>query len=261
MDDLERFLREDLGERRDITTQALFGRRTPRVGAILYAREPVVAAGVREAGLTFERLGCRVTFRAPEGRWHKPDRPLLKVRGPLARILMAERLALNFLGRMSGIATTTRRLTDIVRKVNPDCRVAGTRKTTPGFRAYEKRAIGLGGGEPHRAGLYDAILIKDNHLEALGDVGEAVGRARAAKRGPVEIEVGNVRDALEAARAGAAWLLIDNLAPKRAGALIQKVRMQHPDVRFECSGGITEANILAYARHANRVSLGALTHS
>lgn len=262
MDDLERFLREDLGRRfHDITTEALFGRRAPNAAAVLYAREPVVVAGVLEASQVFKRLGCRAADLAREGHWRAAGKPLLRVRGPLGGILAGERLALNFVGRMSGIATYTRRLVDTVRRVNPRAKVAGTRKTTPGFRAYEKRAILLGGGEPHRAGLYDAILVKDNHVAAVGDVAEAVRRALRARKGPVEVEVSTVRDALAAAMAGAAWLLVDNLTPARAARLIDRVRRDHPRVRFEVSGGINESNIRAYARRADRVSLGSLTHS
>jgi nicotinate-nucleotide pyrophosphorylase (carboxylating) len=261
--DLDRFLKEDLGRRGDVTTKRLFGDRTIDARARLYAREDVVAAGVAEAAAVFERLGAKVTQKAAEGTLVRAGGSLLAVRGILQAILTGERLALNILARMCGIATTTRRLASAVRAVNPRCVVAATRKTTPGFRSYEKRAVEIGGGDPHRFGLFDQVLIKDNHLAALGgDVELAVRRGRSgSSRLPVEIEVSRVRDAETAARAGADWILIDNVSPSLARRIAKAARAVRRDVKIEVSGGLTEKTVRHYAPFADRLSLGLLTHS
>lgn len=262
MRDLDRFVREDLGVRGDVTTRAVLGAARRPVRARVLARERLVAAGLVEAREVFERFRVRARLRAREGRWVPPGATLLEVRGPAAGVLAAERLALNIAGRMSGIASETRRIQDAVARVNPMCRVAATRKTTPGFRLYEKRAVALGGGDPHRYGLYDAILIKDNHLALVGDARRAVERARRTRpRLPVEIEVSTRRDAVSAARAGADWLLIDNLPPPEARRVAAAARRARPGVRIECSGGITPRRVAAYAAFADRVSMGRITHS
>lgn len=262
MTDLRRFLREDLGRRGDVTSRVLFGRRGPEAHAVIYARHEVVVAGAEEASSVFRRLGCLPTIRLRDGNHARTGRPILAVRGPVSRILTGERLALNFLGRMSGIATLTRRYVELVHKVNPACEVAATRKTTPGFRIHEKKAVVLGGGAPHRMGLYDGILIKDNHLAAYPGVSAAVLRARRARtRLPIEVEVSTEKDAREAAMAGADWILLDNLSPLAARRAAEAARSVRTAVRIEVSGGLDERNVSRYAPFADRVSLGRLTHS
>lgn len=261
--DLERFLREDLGRRGDVTTTRLLGNRPIPAQARLYAREDVVAAGIRESAAVFERLGGKVTRSAAEGTLVRAGESLMVVRGSVQSILTGERLALNILSRMCGIASTTRRLASKVRAVNPKCMVAATRKTTPGFRAHEKRAVEIGGGDPHRSGLFDQVLIKDNHLAALeGDVALAVHRGRKGTvRLPVEVEVSNVQDAESAARAGADWILIDNVSPMMARRIADAARAIRPALKIEVSGGLSEKNVRRYAPFADRLSLGMLTHS
>lgn len=261
--DLERFLREDLGRRGDVTTKRLFGTHTIPAKARLFAREDVVAAGITEAAAVFERLGAKVTSRATEGTVVRAGTSLLMIRGMLQSILTGERLALNLLARMCGIATTTRRLASQVRAVNRHCVVAATRKTTPGFRMYEKRAVEIGGGDPHRFGLFDQVLIKDNHVAALGgDVEAAVRRGKTGTpRLPVEVEVSSVRDAETAARAGADWILIDNVSPALARRMAVAARAIRPKINVEVSGGLHEKNVRMYAPFADRLSLGMLTHS
>lgn len=262
MTDLDRFLQEDLGAGGDATTRALFGRRSPTTRARVFARQPLVAAGLAEAVEVFRHLGVRARPALAEGDGARAGATLLDLRGPLGAILSGERLALNFIGRMSGIATLTRRLQVQATRANPGCRVAATRKTTPGFRAYEKRAVAIGGGDPHRYGLHDGILIKDNHLAALGSVRRAVRRAVRGRRGlPVEVEVGRGDQALAAADAGADWILLDNLSPRRGARIARTVRAEHPRVLIESSGDIRPETLAAYARYSDRVSLGRLTHS
>jgi nicotinate-nucleotide pyrophosphorylase (carboxylating) len=262
MTELERFLREDLGRRGDVTTKALFAAKGPPAVAVLYARQDVVVAGAEEAASVFRRLGLRPTIRVPDGSACRAKRPILEVRGPIAPILTGERLALNFLGRMCGIATLTRRYVDMVQRVNPSCEVAATRKTTPGFRAHEKKAVVLGGGVPHRMGLHDGILIKDNHLAAFPDVASAVLRAALSRmRLPIEVEVTTEADAETAALAHADWILLDNFTVAGARRAAARARKANPSVKIEVSGGLREGNIARYAPFADRVSLGRLTHS
>ncbi|HWG92250.1 MAG TPA: carboxylating nicotinate-nucleotide diphosphorylase [Candidatus Thermoplasmatota archaeon] len=259
-EDLQRFLAEDLGDRGDITTLALV---PPRQGeARMVAKAHAVLAGTQEAEQVFRHFGVDVEHHAKEGDWVAPGRTVLTARGPARGILTAERLALNLVMRMSGIATLTRTLVDQAQALNPRCKVAATRKTTPGFRAYEKRAVIVGGGDPHRLGLYDAFLVKDNHLALVPTVTEAVRRCRAfAPERPVEIEADTLAQAVEAAEAGADMVLLDNFTPKEAAEASRLLRGRFPKLLIEVSGGITPATLPAYAPHADRVSLGFLTHS
>jgi len=256
MDDIRRFLREDVG-RGDVTSESLFA--GERARGTIFARQPCIVAGLEEAGNAFKALGLRPKLLARDGREARAGTPVLVVEGRAVSVLKGERLALNFLMRMSGIATETRRLVAACRKSGARVMVAGTRKTVPGFRRYDKKAIGLGGGWPHRMGLYDGILIKDNHL-ALLPIGEAIRRAKRSRR-PIEVEAGNERDALEAARAGADIVMLDNMSPAKARRVSGILRRRHPKVKIEISGGVTPQNIRRYARYADVISLGYLTHS
>lgn len=173
-----------------------------------------------------------------------------------------ERTALNIIGRMSGIATETRKLVEKVRKVNPRVKVAGTRKSL--LRLIDKRAIMIGGGEPHRFSLSDAILIKDNHL-ALVPLEEAIKRAKEfSVYKVVEVEVENLEDAVKAAKAGADVIMLDNMKPQEIKEVIEKLRELglRDGVKIEVSGGITPENIEEYAKlDVDVISLGYLTHS
>ncbi|MFA7695172.1 MAG: carboxylating nicotinate-nucleotide diphosphorylase, partial [Methanoregula sp.] len=198
------------------------------------------------------------------GETVKSGAVLLSISGPAKKILLVERTALNIIGRMSGIATETRNLVDLVLGENPRCRVAGTRKTCPGLRALDKKAVVLGGGDPHRSSLSDGVLIKDNHL-LLVTVEEAITRAKAASvYRKIEIEVENADDALAAARAGADILLFDNMTPDGVRETIHELEQAglRDRVTIELSGGITAGTIREYARTgADVISLGALTHT
>ncbi|HLE97451.1 MAG TPA: carboxylating nicotinate-nucleotide diphosphorylase [Candidatus Thermoplasmatota archaeon] len=279
MDDLDRFLDEDLVPgggapprapaparaaellRGDITSRALIAPET-RTHARVVCREAGVAAGLAEASEVFARLGVKVEHRARDGEDVERGRVLLAVDGPAAAVLAAERLALNLVGRMSGIATATRDVQRVVAVANPRCRVAATRKTTPGFRAFEKKAVALGGGEPHRQGLWDAFLVKDNHLAIVKDPAEAVRRCRALLPGrPVEVEADSQAQAVAAARAGADWVLLDNMPPEEVAGAARAIRAVAPACRIEVSGGLTPERCAAYAPFADRLSLGWLTHS
>lgn len=251
------YLQEDLGEG-DVTSEPLFSP-THQGAARLVARERALVAGTPHAVEVFRRLGATATVLIPDGHWADRGQAILEVRGPTRGILAGERLALNLLSRMSGIASQTRELMEGLARDCSAAQVAGTRKTTPGFRAFEKEAIRIGGGDPHRDGLFDAVLLKDNHLAAAGSVDAAVRKAKAANPGrPVECEVESLADARAAAEAGATWILIDNQPPEVGEAWAKELWVDHPELKVEASGGITPATLSAYG-WADRISLGWLT--
>ena len=246
----------------DITSEAVIPDITCR--AVIRAEQDGVAAGLEEAAALFSHFGVDVQQDTHDGETAKNGKVLLSLFGDAKKILLVERTALNIIGRMSGIATQTRKMADLVKAENPRCRVAGTRKTCPGLRALDKKAVALGGGDPHRSNLSDGVLIKDNHL-ALVPVKEAVRLAKAASiYRKIEIEVENAGDALLAAQAGADILLFDNMTPDSVRTTIHE--LEHAGLRdqvtIELSGGITAETIREYARTgADVISLGALTHT
>jgi nicotinate-nucleotide pyrophosphorylase (carboxylating) len=232
--------------------------------AVIRAEQDGVAAGLAEAVALFTHFGVKVQQDTRDGASVKNGTVLLSLEGPAKGILLVERTALNIIGRMSGIATQTKTLADLVRAENPRCRVAGTRKTAPGLRALDKKAIALGGGDPHRTSLSDGVLIKDNHL-MLVPVEEAVKKAKTASAyRKIEVEVESSDDALIAARAGADILLFDNMTPAQVQETLRALADAglREKVLVELSGGITAETIRDYARTgADLISLGALTHT
>jgi nicotinate-nucleotide pyrophosphorylase (carboxylating) len=257
---LGEYLREDIGSG-DITTELLVPPEQKGTARIV-AKERCVLAGVLEASEVFTELGAKAVVKRKDGSVAKPGDVVLTVSGPARSLLTGERLALNFLMRMSGIATVTNHLLVRCRKINPGVRIAATRKTTPGFREFEKRAVSLGGGDPHRFGLDDAILIKDNHINVAGGVAEALRRAKGSSfTKKVEIEVETRKDAFAALDAGADIVMLDNFGPDDARALYGELKKRRPEVIVEVSGGIRPENIEKYAEAADVISLGWLTHS
>lgn len=253
------YLQEDLDDEGDITSDAIFGP-DEQGGADVVARAPACVAGLQAAKDVFDRLGCAAEAHMNEGSWVDAGAVVMAVDGPVRGILAAERTALNIIGRMSGIASETRRIVERLGAACSAAVLAGTRKTTPGFRAFEKEAIRIGGGAPHRAGLYDEAMIKDNHREAAGSVRAAVEAVRQAWPDKVlTTEVESLEDALAAAAAGTHWILIDNQDPAVGKGWAEQVWDAHPDVKVEASGGITPDNVADFA-WADRISLGALTH-
>jgi nicotinate-nucleotide pyrophosphorylase (carboxylating) len=176
MDDIDRFLLEDLGREGDITSDALFTDQT--ADAIIIAKEDNIIAGLEEAKEIYQRLNVNMTNKVKDGEHVKKGTIVAEIKGDTRQILKGERLVLNIICRMSGIATETHELVNLSRKINPKVKIAATRKTTPGFRLYEKKAVIIGGGEPHRFGLYDAVLIKDNHLKAYGSIEAAIKKIK-----------------------------------------------------------------------------------
>lgn len=257
MEDMERFLYEDLGEKGDITSDALLGDEEGK--AYIIARENCILAGLEEAKNIFIRFGLNVTLQMKDGEEAKAGSRAMEIRGNVRSILAGERLALNIISRMSGIASLTRELTAICRKKNPRVKVAATRKTTPGFRKYEKKAVELGGGMPHRMGLYDGVIIKDNHLIYIS-IREAIRKAREKVDKPIEIEVESIDDAIIAAEEKADIIMLDNMPPVKGAIAAREAKAVNPKVKIEVSGGVTPENITNYT-FADIISLGWLTHS
>ncbi len=257
---LSEFLKEDIGTG-DITSELVVPADATARGEIR-AKEPCVLAGAREAKEVFGELGAEARLLREDGEELAAGTVVLEVEGPARALLSGERLALNILMRMSGIATLTRTLVDRCREINPHVRVAATRKTTPGFRDFEKRAVAIGGGDRHRSGLDDAVLIKNNHIRMAGGVVEALRRARSVSfTKKVEIEVESAEDAYAAVDNGADIVMLDNMAPDEARPLAAELRARRPDVVIEVSGGITPDNVALHADYADIISLGWLTHS
>ncbi|EHR78937.1 nicotinate-nucleotide pyrophosphorylase [Thermococcus litoralis DSM 5473] len=257
---LLRFLEED-SPFGDITSDAIIPK-TLNTKAVIIAKQSGVVAGLEEAKMLFEYFGVKAKQRAQDGQKVEKGQILMELEGNARKILLVERTALNIIGRMSGVATQTRKLVEKIKGINPKIRVAGTRKSL--LRDLDKKAIILGGGEPHRFSLSDAILIKDNHL-ALVSLEEAIKKARAfSVYKVVEVEVESLEDALKAARAGADVIMLDNMTPEQIEEILKALKREElrEKVKIEVSGGISEENIESYAKlDVDIISLGALTHS
>jgi nicotinate-nucleotide pyrophosphorylase (carboxylating) len=256
-------LAEDIG-RGDATTLATVPA-TASARAVLRAREPLVVAGLDFAETAFRLLATQVEIKKTscDGRRVRAGAVLLKISGPARALLSAERVALNFVQRLSGIATLTAQFTSAIQGTR--AQILDTRKTTPGWRRFEKYAVACGGGKNHRLGLFDMVLIKDNHLAALRDakpdaITAAVRRARALfPKLKIEVEADTPEQAGQAAAAGADIILLDNMNPAQLRRALRKIKGR---AKTEASGGVTLAGVRAIARTGvDFISVGALTHS
>ena len=257
---LYEFLKEDAYPE-DVTSKIVRG---IKAEGVILAKSDGVVAGLRYVVPFLEGLGFTVYPSIKDGEEFRRGETILTVRGDGELMLGVERVVLNLLMRLSGIASATREMVLKVKQVNPSVRVAGTRKTTPGLRLFEKYAIEVGGGDPHRFGLYDAVLIKDNHIALLGSVREAVRKARELNSftKKVEVEVVNLGQALEAVEAGADAVLLDNLSPVEVKAIVGELRSRGWSGIIEVSGGINPDNVVDYALAGpDVISSGYLTHS
>jgi nicotinate-nucleotide pyrophosphorylase (carboxylating) len=252
-------LREDIGAG-DVTTNATVAADTP-ARALISQKAPGVIFGLEPAETAFAQLdpGARCERLVQEGVWRESG-PVLAVEGDARALLSAERTALNFLGHLSGVATMAARAARAVQGTK--AQVLDTRKTTPGLRALEKAAVAAGGARNHRAGLYDAILIKENHIAAAGGIAQAVARAREAAPAladTLEVEVRNPQEIDEALAAGAPRLLLDNMDDVQLRAAVAQVA---GCALLEASGGVTLEGLRARAQTGvDWISMGALTHS
>jgi nicotinate-nucleotide pyrophosphorylase (carboxylating) len=254
-------LAEDIGPG-DATTAATIPEGA-MANARIVARESLVCAGLPLAERVFRELdpSCRLELLCKDGETVSAGRDLLRVSGSAPAILAAERTALNFLAHLSGIATMA---SQFVKKLaGTRAKIRDTRKTTPLLRAIEKYAVRMGGGENHRFGLYDAVLLKENHISLSGGVEKALKKVRAHSASlPVQVEVRNLAELGEALAAGADAVLLDNMTVKEAALCVSLVRRVRPQCIVEISGGITLSNARAYAETgADYLSSGALTHS
>lgn len=252
-------LEEDIGSG-DLTTEGVLPGPVP-ARASLIANEVMIVAGLPVAARVFELLDPKIAFLAQveEGASVARGRVLAEVRGDARSLLKGERVALNFLQRLSGIATLTRRYASRIEGTK--AKILDTRKTTPGLRLLERYAVRVGGGTNHRQGLYDAILIKDNHLELAGGVAAAVERARKkyGRKHPIQVEVRDEAEVPAALDAGADSLLLDNMSPEQVKEAIELVAGR---ARVEASGGIRVEKVRTYAEAGvDFISVGALTHS
>jgi nicotinate-nucleotide pyrophosphorylase (carboxylating) len=256
-------LTEDIGSG-DVTTLATVPKNFT-ANAVMRAREPLVVAGLEFAETVFRELSrnVRISRLVKDGQRVEAGAGLLKISGPARAILSAERVALNFVQRLSGVATLTAQFVDAVKCTR--AKILDTRKTTPGWRRFEKYAVACGGGRNHRIGLFDMVLIKDNHLAALRDakpnaIAAAVQRARAkCPKLQIEVEADTLKQVAQAVDAGADVILLDNMTPAQ---LRQAVKFIAGRARTEASGGVNLKSVRAIAgTGVDFISVGALTHS
>ena len=261
LDYLLRFIEEDAPSG-DLTSAAVI----PDIccNAVIRAEQAGIIAGLEEASILFSHFGVCVTHLVNDGDSVSENNSLLLLNGDAKKILLVERTALNIIGRMSGIATQTRKLADIVSAVNPACRVAATRKTCPGLRILDKKAVKIGGGDPHRMNLSDGILIKDNHLALISLQKAVLAAKKVSAYKKIEVEVETPENAVSAVKAGADIIMLDNMSPDQ---VTRTIRLLHSEglrdrVFIELSGGIEESTLSRYAAlDVDVISLGILTHS
>ena len=258
--EIEHFLEEDTG-------QGDYEPIVPHTDskAEITAKEEGVLAGLEEVKEILDYLSVQYSSGFEDGARIRSGDTILTVRGAGAEILRAERLVLNFMGRMSGIATLTDTLVNEARGVNPRIRVAGTRKTTPGFRKYEKKAIRIGGGDPHRFGLYETVIIKDNHIKLMG-LENAITKAKESTSftKKIEVEVESIAEALRAVELKVDIIMLDNMTAAEVKDCVRLLSDKglRDGLILEASGGIDMKNIKEFAStDVDVVSVGMLTHS
>jgi nicotinate-nucleotide pyrophosphorylase (carboxylating) len=255
---VEHALAEDI-RTGDVTTDSIIPAHATLEGQII-SKQSGIVAGLFIAQAAFQMLDKRASLSSHvnDGEGIEADRVLAEVKGPARAILSGERTALNFLGRTSGIATITRQFVDEVRSTKT--RILDTRKTAPNLRACDKLAVRLGGGENHRMGLYDMILIKDNHVDFAGSITEAVSRARKRRKSlEIEVESRSLKDVEECLDLGVTWIMLDNMSHEE---IRQAVMLNNGRAKLEASGNVTLANVRQIAdTGVDYISVGALTHS
>jgi len=256
---VERALAEDLGPG-DVTCEAVLPAEA-KGEAVIESRESLVVCGLAVAEAVFRRVDPGLRFHAEraDGEQVAAGRVLASLQGSVRSILAGERTALNFLGRLCGVATLTHRYVEAVS--GTAARIVDTRKTLPGWRVLDKYAVAMGGGQNHRMGLFDALLVKDNHVAAAGSVAAATRAARAGAPPHLhlQVEVESLAEARAAAEAGADSLLLDNLTPEQMRPIVEALGDR---LRLEASGGVTLENVRRVAETGvHRISVGALTHS
>ena len=260
---LKSLLTDDLGQG-DVTSAVIIPA-GKGVEAEIVAKEDGVVAGIEESIILAEYLGLSAQAMVIDGEKITNKQVLIQLSGDAQSLLSGERTLLNLLSRMSGIATQTRHLSQKIANAQIKTKIAATRKSAPGLLYFDKKAVVLGGGDPHRLHLDDMVLIKDNHIAIIGTVEEAVklAKSRVSFSKKIEVEVTSSSDALLAAKAGADIVMLDNFLPDEVEEASKKLRASgFGDVLLEVSGNITPENLLDYATaQVDIISIGALTHS
>jgi nicotinate-nucleotide pyrophosphorylase (carboxylating) len=263
---LVKFLREDIGSG-DITSNCLIAADIRSEAQIICKNNnSALVCGLEEAALVFDLCGCYTKTLVSDGFWVQNGTPVMTIEGKTHSILKAERTALNLLMRMSGIASETRFIRDAIEDLTDSVTVASTRKTAPGLRYFDKKAVAIGGGNSHRIRLDDMVLIKDNHLAITGSVSKSVETAKekAGSSIAIECECKNFNEVIEAITAGADIVMLDNFPPTEAAKTIKEISRMglRKKLKLEISGGINIRNIRDYARELpDIISVGFLTHS
>ncbi len=258
--DIKKWIAEDVSYW-DVTSTLL-----PEAKAIgqIFAKQEGIIAGLPIIQRVFELLETEFTLLVEEGSFVKKKTTVASVKGSIVNLLQAERVSLNLLGRMSGIATKTAAMIENARKTNPTIRISATRKTVPGLGKYDKYAIVVGGGDTHRFNLSDMVLLKENHLKMFNSITEAIdiAKSKTSFSKKIEIEVQNEEQALEASEAGADIIMLDNFSPVQAKHVISKIRKENTTILIELSGNISLENIENFAiEGVDLISSGSLTHS
>ena len=261
---LEKFLDEDIGHG-DITTDALIDPAAKATGSVV-CKERAVVAGLSECIILLKIIGCEGKSNIRDGQEVLAGTTVLEVSGSGSALLKVERVLLNLLSHMSGVATATSELVNIAKRNGRSTRIACTRKTLPGLRYFEKRAVELGGGDTHRLRLDDAILIKDNHLALSGSISRSVRKAKAkvSFTKKIEVEATTPDQAVEAGLAGADIVLLDNMTPQQVKKSVSLLgaRNLRGHLLVEVSGGITRENLAVYVKAGpDVISVGSITHS
>lgn len=257
--EIESFIEEDLGYD-DVSCTIVPDR---HVEAIIFTKEDCTVAGIDEAASIFYYFGIQAETDFKDGDKLSKGDIIFRLRGGAVSILRAERISLNFLGHLSGIATLTRRCTDIVRKYSETTRVACTRKTTPGIRKFEKLAVAAGGGDTHRFNLSDAVMIKDNHIKLMGIEAAIKAARKTSFTRKIEVEVESAEDAVFAAQLKVDIIMLDNMQPDevKKTLLVLKEKGLRESALIEASGGISLENLEDYAKTGvDVISMGSLIH-
>jgi nicotinate-nucleotide pyrophosphorylase (carboxylating) len=265
-DALVKFLHEDIGTG-DVTSNCLIPQDLhSRAQVICKNKKSAVVCGLEEMSLVFDLCGCNTKTLVSDGSWVQKGTVVMTIEGKTRSILKAERTALNLIMRMSGIASETRYMKDAIVDLSDSVIIASTRKTAPGLRFFDKKAVTIGGGNSHRIRLDDMVLIKDNHIAITGSVRKSIeiAKKKAASSITIECEAKNSDEVIEAITAGADIVMLDNFSPEEAAKIIKELSRMgiREKVKLEISGGITMQNIREYAKeHPDIISVGFLTHS
>ena len=260
--EIERFLQEDISNG-DITSDLFIDSNSISDAQIL-SREPGLLSGRNELTQIFDYFNIKSNWSFQDGEYFDSNTRIVKLNGSSKSLLLSERVSLNLLGHMSGIATSTNHAVTITKKISPNTNISATRKTLPGLRKYEKYSVIVGGGLPHRYDLNEMILIKDNHNKLITNLKESVNTARDKidSNKKIELEVDSLESALNAVDLNVDIILLDNMTPEDISKFILKLKQISEPPLTEASGGINFSNLESYAStQVDIISMGALTHS